>query len=64
MLHVDGDYGLSSEEYGRQLGAANRLPKDILDRMRMANVGEDGENPFRGNTTYKDSYHWKKSDEH
>jgi hypothetical protein len=36
---VDNDYGLSSEEYGKVIGNANKLPKDILDSMKKANVG-------------------------
>lgn len=28
--------------------------------MKKANIAEGNYNPFKGGTTYKDSFHWKK----
>jgi len=28
--------------------------------MKNANIPDGGDNPFKGGTTYKASYHWKK----
>jgi hypothetical protein len=41
LLYVvlGAEYGLSSDAYGQSIGAANKLPKDILDSMKKANVG-------------------------
>lgn len=31
--------------------------------MKNANIPDGGDNPFKGGTTYKSSYHWKKGEE-
>lgn len=63
LLTLDGTYGLSSYEYGKSSGPANKLPKQTLDAMKTANIAQGDFNPFKGPTTYKDSYHWKKGAE-
>lgn len=31
--------------------------------MKTANIVNGTDNPFKGNTTYKAAYHWKKGEE-
>jgi hypothetical protein len=38
FCYLDNDYGLSSDAYGQAIGNANKLPKDILDSMKKANI--------------------------
>jgi len=57
------DYKLHSQSYGAAGGEGNRLPREVIDKMRSTNIVNSDDNAFHGSTTHKAAFGWKKNDD-
>jgi hypothetical protein len=44
-------------------GEGNRLPREVIDKMRSTNIVNSDNNAFHGSTTHKAAFGWKKNDD-
>lgn len=63
MLDSGPDYQLHSSSYGQNLGEANKLSREAIDRMRNTNIVY-GDSNFEGKTIHASSFGWKKNNDY